>query len=119
MDLIKKVFGFAGWNFIGASSGILRDQGVNVLLNIFCGPGVNAARSIAMQVNTAVNSFVSNFMMALNPQITKSYASGDRAYMMSLVFQGSRYSFYMLLLLSLPILMETPILLKLWLGCCS
>lgn len=116
MDLIKKVFGFAGWNFIGASSGILRDQGVNVLLNIFCGPGVNAARSIAMQVNTAVNSFVSNFMMALNPQITKSYASGDRAYMMSLVFQGSRYSFYMLLLLSLPILMETPILLKLWLG---
>ena len=116
MDLIKKVFGFAGWNFIGASSGILRDQGVNVLLNIFCGPGVNAARSIAMQVNTAVNSFVSNFMMALNPQITKTYASGDRAYMMSLVFQGSRYSFYMLLLLSLPILMETPILLKLWLG---
>lgn len=116
VGLINKVFGFAGWNFLGASSGILRDQGVNVLLNIFCGLSVNAARSIAMQVNTAVNSFVGNFMMALNPQITKSYASGDRTYMMSLVFQGSRYSFYMLLLLSLPILVETPVLLKLWLG---
>ena len=74
--LIKQVFGFAGWNFLGASSGVLRDQGVNVLLNIFCGPAVNAARGIAMQVNAAVNSFVNNFMIALNPQITKSYASG-------------------------------------------
>ena len=69
-----------------------------------------------MQVNTAVNSFVNNFMIALNPQITKSYASGDRVYLMNLVFQGSRYSFYLLLLLSLPILLETPVLLKLWLG---
>ena len=114
--LIKQVFGFAGWNFLGASSGVLRDQGVNVLLNIFCGPAVNAARGIAMQVNAAVNSFVNNFMIALNPQITKSYASGDRVYLMNLVFQGSRYSFYLLLLLSLPILLETPVLLKLWLG---
>lgn len=113
--LIKQIFGFAGWNFFGASSVILRDQGVNVLLNIFCGPAVNAARGIAMQVSAAVTSFTSNFMVALNPQITKSYASNNREYMLSLVFQGARLSFYLILFLSLPILVETGVILKLWL----
>lgn len=115
-ELIKQIFGFAGWNFLGASSGVLRDQGVNILLNIFCGPAVNAARGIAMQVSAAVNSFVNNFMIALNPQITKSYASKEWDYLMDLIFLGSRYSFYLLLFLSLPVLMEAPVLLKLWLG---
>ena len=81
------MFGFAGWNFIGASSAILRDQGGNVVINLFCGPTVNAARGIAFQVNNAVNQFVTNFMTALNPQITKSYASGDKEYMMTLIFR--------------------------------
>ena len=105
--LLKQMFGFAGWNFIGASSAILRDQGGNVVINLFCGPTVNAARGIAFQVNNAVNQFVTNFMTALNPQITKSYASGDKEYMMTLIFQGARLSFYMLFLLSLPILVNT------------
>ena len=69
---------FAGWNFIGTTSGLLKDQGVNILLNIFIGPVVNAARGISLSVNSAVCSFAKNFMIALNPQITKSYASGDR-----------------------------------------
>lgn len=114
-QLLKSMFSFAGWNFIGASSAVLRDQGGNVVINLFCGPAVNAARGIAFQVNNAVNQFVVNFMTALNPQITKSYAAGDRGYMMTLIFQGARLSFYMLLLLSLPILVNTHYMLALWL----
>ena len=114
-ELLKRMFGFAGWNFIGASSAVLRDQGGNVVINLFCGPVVNAARGIASQVNTAVHGFVSNFMTALNPQITKSYASGNRDYMMTLIFQGARLSFYMLLVLSLPIFVNTYYILTLWL----
>ena len=114
-ELLKRMFRFAGWNFIGASAGILRDQGVNVIINLFCGPIVNAARGIAIQVNNAVQGFVSNFMTALNPQITKSYASGNHKYMMMLIFQGARLSYYMLLLLSLPIIINTQYILTLWL----
>lgn len=114
-DILKKMFGFAGWNFIGASSAVLRDQGGNIVINLFYGPSVNAARGIASQVNSAVMGFVTNFMTALNPQITKSYASGDREYMMTLIYQGARLSFYMLLLLSLPILVNTHYILVIWL----
>lgn len=114
--LNKKIFVFSGWNFIGAASGVLKDHGVNILLNLFCGTVVNASRGIAMQVNSVVSQFVQNFMIALNPQITKSFASGDRDYTLKLVFQGSRFSFYLLLLVSLPILMEAGILLRIWLG---
>lgn len=113
--LLKKMFGFAGWNFIGAAAVVLRDQGGNIVINLFCGPAVNAARGIAYQVNTAINGFVSNFMMALNPQITKSYASGDKEYMMTLIFQGARLSFYILLLLSLPVIINVHYILTLWL----
>ena len=115
-DLLKQMFGFAGWNFIGASSALLRDQGGNIVINLFCGPAVNAARGIAVQVNTAIHSFVTNFMTALNPQITKSYAGGDQKYLMTLLFQGARLSFYILLLLSLPVIINTHYILHLWLG---
>lgn len=114
-DILKQMFGFAGWNFIGASSTILRDQGGNIILNMFFGPSVNAARGIANQVNGAITGFVQNFMTALNPQITKSYAYGNYGYMMTLVFQGARLSFYMLLLLSLPVLVNTHYILVIWL----
>lgn len=115
-EILKKMFGFAGWNFIGASSAVLRDQGVNIVINIFCGPAVNAARGISSQVNSAIMGFVNNFMTALNPQITKSYASGDHKYMMTLIFQGARLSFYILLLLSLPVILNAHYILKLWLS---
>lgn len=114
-SVLKQMSNFAGWNFIGASSAVLRDQGGNVIINLFCGPSVNAARGIAFQVNTAIYGFVSNFMTALNPQITKSYALGEKDYMMKLIFQGVRFSFYMLLFLSLPVLLNTYYVLDLWL----
>lgn len=113
--LLKEITGFAGWNFIGSSSAVLRDQGTNIALNLFCGPVVNAARGISVQVQMAIQNFVTNFMTALNPQITKSYACGDRTYMLALIRQGARLSFYLMLLLSLPVLIETPTILKIWL----
>lgn len=115
MNIIKRIFSFASWNFIGASSGVLRDQGVNVILNVYCGPVVNAARGIAMQVNSAVSQFSLNFLTAINPQITKSYASGNREYMMSLVYQGARFTVYLLSIVSIPIIFEANAILKLWL----
>lgn len=114
--LLKEMTGFAGWNFIGASSAVLRDQGGNILLNLFYGPALNAARGIANQVNNAIGAFVGNFMVALNPQITKSYAAAEYEYTFSLIFKGARFSFYLLLWLALPILLNTQYILSLWLN---
>lgn len=114
-SLIRQMFSFAGWSFIGSASGVLRDQGGNILVNIFFGPAVNAARAVAVQLNGAIQSFITNFMTAVNPQITKSYASGDHAYMFSLMRKSSRFSFYLLLILALPILFNTDSIMSVWL----
>lgn len=115
-SFIKEMFGFAGWNFIGAASGLLRDQGGNIIINIFCGPVANASRGIAYQVNNAVHSFLSSFTTAMHPQITKSYSSGDKRYFMSLIYRGSKISYYILFLLSLPIILNTEFIVQIWLG---
>lgn len=114
-DIWKAMSAFAGWNFIGCTAVLLKDQGVNILLNLFIGPVINAARAIAGSVNNVLSSFAGNFMTALNPQITKSYAAGDYPYMFSLVERGSRFSYYILLVFALPVLFETEFILTLWL----
>lgn len=114
-SLVKEMFSFAGWNFLGVTSGVLRDHGGNILVNLFFGTAVNAARGVAVQLNGAVQGFVTNFMTAVNPQITKSYASGDRKYMFSLVRKSSRMSFYLLFILSLPVIFNAEFLLSVWL----
>ena len=114
--VFRQIFAFAGWNFIGAGSGVLRDQGGNQLLNIFFGPVTNGAWSLAAQVNGAVQKFVTSFTTAINPQITKSWASGERDYMMRLIFRGSRLSVWLLLLVVYPILFNTGFLTDVWLG---
>lgn len=114
--IFKEMGSFAFWNFIGCTAGLLKEQGVNILLNIFIGPVVNAARGIAATVNGAITSFANNFMTALNPQITKSYAAGDYDYMNSLVERGSRFSFYIMFVFILPVMLETEFILHLWLG---
>lgn len=114
-SLFKTMTSFAGWSLFGSISSLLHNQGVNILINIFFGPAVNAARAISYQVRGAVNSFVSNFQMAINPQIIKSYSIKDLKYMHQLIQKGAKYSFFVLFVLSLPILIETEILLKLWL----
>lgn len=114
-SLMKEMFSFAGWNFIGVTSGVLRDHGGNILVNLFSGPAVNAARGVAVQLNGAVQGFVTNFMTAVNPQITKSYAAGDKEYMFGLVRKSSRMSFCLLFLIALPIIFNSDYLLDIWL----
>lgn len=114
-SLYKTLMSFAGWNLWGNVAGVLSGQGVNMLLNIFFGPAVNAARGIAWQVKAAIHNFVGNFQTAMNPQIIKSYAANDLKYMHQLISQGAKYSFFLLFFLSLPILLETKIILQLWL----
>lgn len=114
-SVLKEMGSFAGWNYLGAIASILRTQGLNVLLNLFFGVTVNAARGVATQVEAAVTQFVGNFTMALNPQITKSFAKDDREYMHKLVCYGAKYSYFMMLILIIPIIIEAPVILKLWL----
>lgn len=113
--LYSTLMSYAGWNLWGNFASATMNQGINILLNIFFGPVVNAARGIAYQVNGAVNSFVTNFQMAINPQIVKSYAANDKEYMHKLIYRGAKYSYYLLFLLSLPVLIETESILKWWL----
>ena len=113
--LLRDMASFAGWSFWGNLSGVLYTQGLNMILNVFFGPVVNAARGIAVQVQGAVQQFVGNFQMALNPQITKNYAVGDLQQMHSLMFRSARFSFFLLFFLTLPILLETHFVLTLWL----
>lgn len=114
-DLFYSLISYSGWNLFGAMAGVLNNQGINILLNIFFGPLVNASRAIAYRVNDAVNQFVLNFLTAVRPQITKQYAAGEIANMLKLVFQSSKFSYFLLLLLSMPVLLETGFLLEIWL----
>ncbi len=114
--LIKEMAGFAGWSFLGDGSWVINVYGVNILINIFFGVALNAARGIASQIDGLVQQFVRNFITAVNPQITKSYAAGDLDYMHKLVFAGAKYSFFMIMLFAIPICLETEILLTIWLG---
>lgn len=115
-ELIQELFTFAGWNFIGGTASILRVQGGNMLVNIFAGPSVNAAMGVANQVNSAVLNFSNNFMMAVNPQITKSYAAGEQTYVEKLVTKSARFSFFLLFLISFPILLNIDYILGMWLS---
>lgn len=113
--LFKEMTGFAGWSLFGNLSGVLFGQGLNMLLNVFFGPVVNAARAVAVQVQSAIQQFVGNFQMALNPQITKTYAQGEMNEMHKLMFRSARFSFYLIFLISLPVLLETEFILRVWL----
>ena len=115
-DLSRRMFAYAGWTMNGSLAVVGYTQGLNVLLNLFFGPTVNAARGIAVQVQSAVQHFFVNFQMAIRPQMIKSYASGDLNYMHKLITESSKYSFYLMLLVSMPILVNTEYILYLWLG---
>ena len=110
------MFAFAGWSIIGNLGFSFKDQGSNIILNLFFGTAVNAARGIALQVNGIVSNFSYNFTMALNPQITKQYAAGNVEESAKLVYAGCRYSFYLLLLIAVPVMINIDYLLQLWLG---
>ena len=113
---LKELIQFGGWGMLGSLAITLKGQGVSVVLNMFFGPVVNAAQGIANQIMNAVNQFVASFQSAFRPQLTKSYAEGDLSYMYKLYYTATKISFYLILVLSLPIIMETPMILRLWLG---
>lgn len=115
-SLLKEMSAFAGWGFLGNTAYILNTQGVNMLINIFFGVTFNAARGIAEQVQNAVLQFVNNFTTAINPQITKSVASEDYEHLYNLICQGAKFSFFLLLIFTVPIFVEAENILKLWLG---
>lgn len=112
----KEIGSFAVWNFIGCTAGLMKDQGVNIAINMFTGPAVNAARGIAMQVNGIVSRFIQNFTIALNPQIIKDYAAGNLDRMHKLIFTGTRFSYFLFMFLSIPIFFEIETILQIWLG---
>ena len=114
-DLYRQMTGFAGWNLFGSIAWLLRDQGVNIILNLFFGPVINAARGVAMQVSSAVMGFISNFQVALNPQITKNYANGNLQEMEKLTYLGIKFSFIILFLLAFPLALNIDYVLHLWL----
>ena len=114
--LYREMFGYAGSDLIGNISVLAQGQGLNLLLNVFFGPVVNAARGVAYQVQGAVTQFSNNFMTAVKPQIIKSYAQGDLDGMMVLVKNSSCFSFYLMWMISFPIMLEADYILSLWLG---
>lgn len=115
VDKIKSVYRYTCWAMFGSLASIGFTQGLNVLLNMFFLPAVNAARAIAVQVQYLVNSFVVNFQTAINPQIMKSYAQGNFQYLYKLMFSSAKYSYLLIFCISLPLLIESDLLLKLWL----
>lgn len=115
-NLFKEMSSFAGWSLWGNLAGVLSTQGVNMLLNMFFGPAVNAARGIAVQVQGVIQGFVANVQTAVNPQITKSYAQGNLPRMHKLMFASSKFCFYLLFLIVLPLSFEAHSVLVVWLG---
>lgn len=114
--LFKQLLAYTGWNLFGSLSGLAKGQGLNILLNMFFNPSVNAARGIAYQVNANVSHFFTNFYTAVRPQITKYYAQNDLNNMFKLVFRSSKMAFFLILLISLPLIIEAPYIIQLWLG---
>lgn len=115
-ETLKKMLSFSAWGTVGSLAYTLKSQGLNIVLNLFFGTVVNAARGIAYQVMGAVNTFISSFQTAFRPQLTKLYASGDYDAAMKLYYGATKLSYYLIFTISLPILMETSFILHIWLG---
>ena len=113
---LVELVSFSGWNLFGTMSLVFKNQGINMVLNLFYGTFVNAAYGIAMQLQGAVNQFVSNFQVALNPQIIQTYAAGERKRMIELIFLGAKFSFFVMMLITIPVIYNARLLLLLWLN---
>ena len=113
--LIKEIGSFTGWHLLGEGTWIINTQGINLLVNSYFGVTMNAARAVGNRINGAVGKFSGSFMTALTPQITKTYAEGNLQAMHSLINRGTRLAYYLMLLFAIPICIETPLILRLWL----
>lgn len=115
-SLYKQLVSFSLWSVFGSIANVGYQQGINILINIFYGVGLNASVGIANQVNSAVSSFVSNFQQAINPQLTQSEASGDKDRQHLLIQTSSKFSFFIMALIAYPIIINLDYILTLWLG---
>lgn len=113
---MKQMFSFAGWNGMAIGINIVNTQGITLLINYFFGVALNTVRGIALNVENMIRQLVNNVMKAMNPQITKSYAAGDKGFSFTLVCKAAKYSFLIIFVVGLPFMFETDILLRLWLG---
>lgn len=113
---LKNMLSFSGWSVCSTIAQTLKSQGLNILLNLFFGTTVNAAKGISSQVLNGVNQFVHSFQTSFRPQLTRSYACGDYEYMTKLYYSATKISFFLVFSLSLPILLETEEILHIWLG---
>ena len=113
--LFKRMISFAGWSLVGNFAWMGYTQGLNILLNLFFGPVVNTARGVAVQVQNAIKGFVTNFQTAINPQITKSYANGEFVRLRKLIYTGSKLSYYLLLIVVIPLIYQAGPILSVWL----
>ena len=114
--LMREMTGFAGWSCMVNTTWVLNSQGINILMNIFFGVVYNAARGVSSSIEGVIKSFYTDFMTAMSPQITKSYAAGDLEGMNKLICQGAKHAYFLLFFLSLPFMFETYMVLKIWLG---
>ena len=114
--LVKEMGIFAGWNFVSSGAYMLNTQGINQLMNLFFGVGMNAARNVADKVEQVVRQFATNIALALNPVLTKAYVGGNKEYAYELVCKGSKYYFWILWALAIPFITDAESILALWLG---
>jgi O-antigen/teichoic acid export membrane protein len=114
-SLFKEITSYTGWSLFSNLALVIKQHAVTILLNQHFNPVVTAARSISMQVNSAVSSFSNNFSTAINPQIIKSYSAGEKTEMLTLMSRGARGNYFLLYLFTLPLVIEMPIVLSLWL----
>ena len=114
-NLFKKFIGFTSWSMLGSIASLSSQQGLNMILNIFCGVFVNAAVGVSNQVMAAFSTFMSNFQTAFNPQLIKSYARGDSFYLTNLIIRSSKCSYFLLLIVSIPIIIYCEFFLNIWL----
>lgn len=111
-----EMFSYAGWTFLEKTSASFAGQGVNMVVNVVFGPAVNAARQLSWTVIHSIQIFVNNFTMAIWPQVTQSYAAGEHDYMKQLLFRGAKFSFFIMWMVFLPLILETEFVVGLWLG---
>lgn len=112
----KSVFSFIGWNMIGAVAAVGKNQGINIIINIFFGTIINAARAVAYQLNVVISSFAQNFMKAIDPRIIKAYANGAKEEFIGVIHLSSKISYYLLLVIVVPFISNVEYVLRLWLG---
>ena len=115
ITVYREVFGFLNWNMIGAIASVGKGQGLNIVINLFFGTVVNAARGIAFQINNVISSFSINFMKAIDPLITKNYASGNKEKFFEITCTASKISFFLLFIITMPLIKNLDYVLKLWL----